>query len=133
MKGADERRHADRSGLLMAGALGLLGALWLVLGHTGRGRVFLLIATGVAALVLLAPPAWLAVFRVWTRIARWLGLALTMTVLVLIYALLVTPIGWWRRLRGHLPLDTRWPHAPESEWIAKQSAPRTIERYERPF
>jgi hypothetical protein len=117
----------------MAAAFGILGALWLVLGHTGRGQVFLWIAAIVAALVLLVPPVWRVLFRVWTRIARWLGLALTMTVLFLLYALLITPIGWVRRLRGHPPLDTRWPDARPTAWIAKESASRTVERYERPF
>ena len=126
-------RESRRSGLLIAAAFGLVGAVSLLLGHEGRARTLLIAAALIAALALFLLPVWIPIYRVWTWIARRLGLALTWIVLFAVHVLLITPIGLIRRWSGRPPLDTRWPGAQTTAWMPKESAPRSIDRYERPF
>jgi hypothetical protein len=126
-------REARRSGLLIAIAFGVIGSISLLRGHPGSARILLPAGAVVAALALFLLPVWRPVLRVWTWIARGLGLALTWLVLLAVHALLITPIGLARRLAGRPPLDTRWPGRQTTGWAPKESAPRTMDRYERPF
>jgi uncharacterized membrane protein len=103
-----DRKQLLSFGLIMAAAFGIL-ALIRARHHTLDRVTFVYLAAGCAfALTGLALPRVLEpVYRVWMKLAEGLGWINTRIILVVVYYLVVTPIGLVMRLAGRSPIASR--------------------------
>jgi hypothetical protein len=111
--------------LLLAGVSWWRGHVWppLVLGSLGTVLV-------VPALVfprLLGP-----IERGWMAMAMVLGAINTRIILTLVYVVVVTPIGWLRRLGGD-PLERKLGSGAGSHWVPREPGPVDEESYRKQF
>ena len=88
--------------------------------------------------VLLVVPAFIAprvlgpVERGWMAMAAVLGAINTRIILTVVYVIVVTPIGWLRRLGGD-PLNRGLKTDASSHWVKRDSEPVDPERYRKQF
>jgi len=98
-------------------------AAW-VLGAAGA---FLLLAG-------LALPAALALpYRAWMGLAHALGWFNTRLLLIVVFFLVLTPLGLLIRLLGKRPLDMKWDPEADSYWIPREQSPFDPKRCEKHF
>jgi len=97
--------------------------------HVWRAAIFA--GTGLSALTLarFARPIWVAIFRLWMKLAEAMGWVMTRVILSLFYFSILTPVGWARRMMGHPTLDTAWRDGKASYWVEKEPVEPSIERY----
>ena len=114
--GPPHRSALRRFGLVMAGALGLLGALALWRGRPAAP--WLLGVGGAFLLAALAAPALLRPLeRAWMALARVLQAVVTTVLLVLTFYLVITPLGLIMRLVGHDPLGLKSDADADTYWV----------------
>ena len=125
---SEYRRAVEFAGLLAC--IGMAFAVVSLVRHHGA-RAAIFAGAGLAALVLagLARPVWLAFFRLWMKLAEAMGWVMTRVILSLFYFLVLTPVGWARRLMGKATLDTVWRDGKSSYWVKKEPVEPSIERY----
>ena len=114
------RGSSDRAfGLAFVAVFAIVG-LWPLTGG-GPVRIW---ALGVAAAFLLAaaarPKLLSPLNRLWTRLGLFLHHMANFVVLALIFYLVITPIGFARRMLGRDPLKLRFEPAARSYWIERQ-------------
>ena len=131
MQGAS-RAALRRFGLTVGGAFLVLALASWWRGHVLPPRVFaavgaLLVVPGLVAPALLGP-----VERAWMAMAAVLGAVNTRILLTLVYVVVVTPIGWLRRLRGD-PLNRRLGTDAPSHWVPRERGPVDPESYRKQF
>lgn len=110
-------------GLIMAAAFAVMAGLraWRA-GFDAVAIALVAIAGAFAAAALIAPSALAVVYRPWMRLAEGLGWVNTRILLVLIFYLVVTPIGLIMRVLRRSPLDgqagedTYWTPATKSSY-----------------
>lgn len=116
--GKSSRPHrAEREfGLLVGGILALLGAWWTYRGRFGNVATLFLALGGLLVALGASKPAWLELpRRLWMRLAEGIGGVMTIVILSLVFFLVVTPIGLWKRAFGWDPLGRRAARQ-ESHW-----------------
>jgi hypothetical protein len=126
------KKELRNFGLLIGFILVLLGGLlfWkektsyfyaLVIG-------FILVGTGI-----FVPKANKPIYRVWMTFANIIGWIMTRVVLVVLYYLVVMPIGIAARLFGKEFLELKWERTQTSYWNPRET--ETIEKrnYEKQF
>ncbi|HXV77396.1 MAG TPA: SxtJ family membrane protein [Candidatus Polarisedimenticolaceae bacterium] len=74
----------------------------------------------VAVLGLLLPRALRPLYVVMMAIALPIGMVVSTALLIMIYYLMITPIGWAMRLSGHDPMGRRVDPAAESYWVRRR-------------
>ncbi len=122
-------------GFLSAGVFWMLVA-WVFTGNLsaqipcwfgGVGLAFFLICR-------LHRKGGLRILQFWARLTEWLEFGVTFLVLGLIYFLVVTPIGWLRRIFGRSPVELR-PDKELETYFREPSATKEADRtsYLRPF
>lgn len=107
----------------------------LVLWHAGSTRIAGTIVGAGSVLCLIyysLRPLRLPIYRVWMRLFHPIGWLVSHAVLIGIYFLVITPIGWALRLMGYDPLSRRFDPEAESYWCTHDPADRA-ERYFRQF
>jgi len=113
-------------GIVLGIILGVIGGIHYLKGNYNVYPWFF--GFGAAALVLgAAAPGTLKVpFKVFTRVAHAIGWFNTRVILILVYYLLLTPIGLVMRLFGKDLLDLRIEKDAQSYWLPRphSSAPR---------
>jgi len=123
---------AERNfGLLVGGVFAALGLWWIYRGKFGVVAPAFLVA-GAALMILGAvfPRSLVAVNRAWMALAEALGFVMTRVILAIVFYLVVTPIGLFKRLQGWDPLRLR-AKGSESYWepySARQRDPRHYEK-----
>ena len=80
---------------------------------------------------LLTPRLLEGVYTVWMGIAFGLGWVVSRAILVLLFYLVITPIGMLARLLGKKFIDITFPQAGESYWISRQNSKKI--NYEKMF
>lgn len=114
-------RDLRKFGLVMAGALGVLGGVAAWRGR-GAGIVLLVGAALFLVLALLLPRLLGPVERAWMALARVLSVVMTHVILTLFYYLVITPFGLVMRALRRDPLGLRAARARESFWEPAESA-----------
>jgi hypothetical protein len=126
------RSELRKFGLTVGGAFAVFALVSWWRGHEIPPRVLgtfalLLLVPGVLTPTVLAP-----VQRVWMRGATALGYVNTRIILTLLYFVVITPVGFVRRLFGD-PLDRGLRNDKPTSWIRREPEPVDPARYERQF
>lgn len=124
-----EKREFRNFGLLLGCVSALIGGfLW------WKGRpsfpYFFLVAGLFFVLGLLWPVALKPAYRVWMAVGRALGLVMTKVILILLFYLIMTPIGLVCRLFGKDFLNMRIEKSKDSYWIKKSPSKPDKKSYE---
>ena len=126
-----DRRQLVSFGLIMAAAFAVIALIRArVAGIDAFAIAFMGIAAFFAVMAMLAPPVLAPIHRRWMKLAEVLGWINTRLILIVVYYLLVTPIGVLMRLFGRSPLaidrkaGTYWkkpsPHSYGDRHFEKQ-------------
>jgi thiol:disulfide interchange protein len=125
--------HRERQFGVSVGLVLLAVAAWFL--WRGRSPLVVGVPAGVGALLVLLGVAWpralVHVNRGWMALAEALSWVSTRVLLGLLFYLVLSPLGAWRRWRGADPLDRRAPVGRQSFWkpySARQADPRHYEK-----
>jgi len=121
-----------RFGCTVGGVFLLLAALSWWRGHTQPPLVLGALGALLVLPGLLAPRILGPVERAWMGLALVLGAINTRILLTLVYLVVMTPIGWLRRLGGD-PLDRVLGSAARSHWVPRERGPVDPESYRKQF
>ncbi|MEP6569290.1 MAG: SxtJ family membrane protein [Acidobacteriota bacterium] len=126
--------RAEREfGLVVGGVFVLLGAWWLYRGKfTNAAHVALPLGSLLVLLGLVWPRALVFPNRAWMLLAEGLSFVTTRIILGLVFFLVVTPIGVFKRLSGWDPLSRRGPRGT-SYWRPYSERQRNPRHYEKMF
>jgi len=124
-----EYRRAVEFAVLLAGLSMVFAVVSLVRHHGTRAAMLAGAGLSVLAFATLARPIWLAIFRLWMKLAEAMGWVMTRLVLSVFYFLVLTPVGWARSWTGKPTLDTAWRDGKSSYWVEKEPVEPTVERY----
>ncbi|MGZ5492184.1 MAG: SxtJ family membrane protein [Thermoanaerobaculia bacterium] len=120
---APARRQLVTFGVTMAAALAVLTAVRIWRRGLDEVAVGTLIVAGLFALTAMLNPTTLApVYRWWMRLAEILGWINTRIILVIIFFLVVTPVGLLMRLLRRNPLESagkdgsHWTEPPRNSY-----------------
>jgi hypothetical protein len=115
---APQRRQLVTFGVTMAVAIAVLALLRVWRRGFDEIAIAAFVVVALFAISTLAAPKTLApVYRVWMRFAEVLGWINTRVLLILIFYLVVTPIGLMMRIFRRSPLDDGyWKDVPRSSF-----------------
>lgn len=125
---------AERNfGLLVGGVFAALGLWWLYRGKFGTIALVVL-ALGAALMILGAafPRSLVLANRTWMTLAEALGFIMTRVTLGIVFYLVVTPIGFIKRLQGWDPLRLRATPS-KSYWEPYSPRQRDPRHYEKMY
>ena len=125
-------RDLRNFGLTVGGVFLLLGILFL-LRHRSGYSAFLGAGAVLIAFGLIWPRALKTIYIGWMALAFTLGFLMSNVILVLVFFLLVTPIGLLARLFQKDFLLRKWDKPAGSYWIPCGKEIKTAEGYERQF
>ncbi len=132
-----EKRDATRNdlkwfGLILAAVFGIIGLLLWRRGHPTAGHVLWIIGATLPAVYYLAPPTQRLMFSVWMGLTFPLGWVISTLVMLLVFYLVLTPMGLIMRLLRRDPMLRAYDHAAASYWEPHDPAGRPS-RYFRQF
>src|SRR5229473_7129341 len=124
--------RAEREfGLIVGGVLVLLSAWWIYRGKFHRVVPITLPLGGVLALLgLMFPRALVYPNKTWMALAEALSFVSTRIILAFVFFVIVTPIGFVKRLTGWDPLHRR-AAAADSYWQPYSERQRDPRHYEK--
>ena len=127
------RRQLTVFGLLWLVAFGILGAMscWKS-GSLLKAGAFWTLGTVIPAAGLIWPEVLRIVYVSAAYSTFPIGLAVSFVILVMIYYLVLTPIGLALRLSGHDPMQRRFDRTAQSYWTPRKQEEKT-ERYFQQF
>jgi fatty acid desaturase len=116
--GAPARKTLVTFGITMAAAFGVVAMLRVWRRGTDEIAIAVFVVAALFAVLTLAPPLLTPIYRVWMRLAEALGWLNTRVLLILIFYLVVTPLGLIMRLFGlsPLPRDSHWTEAARNSY-----------------
>jgi hypothetical protein len=120
-------------GLVVGGVFVLLGGWWLYRGKfVSATQVVLPLGALLVILGLVWPRALVLPSRAWMMLAEALSFITTRIILALVFFLVVTPIGFVKRLSGWDPLGRRGARS-ESYWKPYSARQRNPRHYEKMY
>ena len=125
-------RDLRKFGLLVGGVFTVLGTLYL-LRHKPIYPWFLIPGLLLMALGAVFPRALKNVFIVWMSLAIVMGFVVSNVLLILLFFLLITPIGLLARLFRKDFLSLKLNRTAKTYWIPRGQKARSQAEYERQF
>ncbi len=127
-------RRAEREfGLIVGGVLVLLSFWWLYRGKfPALSHVTLPLGSFLMLLGLIFPAALVWPNRAWMALAEVLSFVTTRIILAFVFFVIVTPIGFIKRLFGWDPLHRR-AAASDSYWLPYSERQKDPRHYEKMF
>lgn len=119
-------------GMTIGMALGLLG-MWLLWRDKGGSYYLLVSSTAFLALSVIFPLFLKPVHKVWMSLAIILGWVMTRVILIILFYLVVTPIGLLARVCGKNLLNLTYDINAKSYWIKRMAVASDKKRYENQF
>lgn len=119
-------------GLTMAVALAVLGAL-LLWRHRAIYLYFFIAAAAFLGLGLAVPTALKPIEKGWMKFAERMGWVMTRVIMVVMFYVVVTPIGLIARAAGKDFLHLRFDKDARSYWVPVKSQDKPREDYERQY
>lgn len=127
-----DKNELRQFGITMGIALGLLGGLLLWRGKDYSPYLLVLsivfLFIGLVLPVLLKP-----IHKTWMTLATLMGWFMTRVIIIILFYLLVTPIGLMARLCGKTFLDTKFERNVNSYWIPRKTVKFDKKNYENQF
>jgi hypothetical protein len=126
--------RAEREfGLVVGGLFLLFGVVWMIRGRFHHVAPWIAaVGAWLVAFGLLWPRRLIRPFRYWMKGARGLGFVTFRIILVLVFFLVVTPIGLIKRLTGWDPLRRRAASGP-SYWHPYPESQRDKRHFEKMY
>jgi hypothetical protein len=121
-----------RFGYTVGGVFLALAALSWWRGHVNPPLVLASVGLLLVLPALVAPRVLGPVERAWMAMAAVLGAVNTRILLTLVYVVVVTPIGWLRRLGGD-PLSRNLGTDAPSHWVPRERGAVDPESYRKQF
>lgn len=118
--------------LIMGVALMVTG-IALFLKENRLHAIFLLVSPCLILTGLLAPKFLLPIHKVWMTIAVMMGWVMTRLILVVLFYLVITPVGLGARLFGKDILSQKIERDAESYWIKRGEIDIETSDYEKQF
>ena len=120
-------------GLVVGGVFILLGAWWLYRGKFATAsHIALPLGAVLVLLGLLFPKALIYPNKYWMKMAEGMAFVMTRLILGIVFFLVVTPIGFIKRLTGWDPLNRR-SGPSESYWKPYSERQRDARHYEKMY
>lgn len=126
------RSELRKFGITIGLVLGFL-ALWLLWKEKEGGAGLLVSAAAFIALGLTFPLSLKPIYLLWMTVAALLGWLMTRVILIVLFYLVVTPIGLLARLCGKDFLNTGFDRTAPSYWIVRKDSASDRKRYENQF
>ena len=125
-------RDLRKFGLTVGGVFVLLGVLFL-LRHKVSSPYFLGLGGALITFGALWPRALKHIYIAWMALAFTLGFVMSNLLLVLLFFLLITPLGLLARLFQKDFLARKWDQRAPTYWIQRTREIKTAESYQRQF
>ena len=119
-------------GITMGIILTIIG-LYLVWKKSDYFAYFFFVAATFFTIGLLMPAALKYVYKAWMSLAVVMGFIMTRVIMVIIFYLLVTPIGLIASITGKKFLDMKIDRQAKSYWLARDKSLKVKADYERQF
>jgi hypothetical protein len=119
-------------GITMGIILTIIG-LYLLWKNNDYFQYFLFLGAAFSLLGLILPTALKHVYKVWMSLAVVMGFIMTRVIMVIIFYLLVTPIGLIAYITGKKFLDMKIDKNAKSYWLARDQSLKVKADYERQF
>lgn len=126
------RKELRKFGITFGIVLGLLGG-WFLWRDKGHYSYFLILSIAFLFLGLIVPIVLKPVYKVWMTLAVLLGWFMTRVILIVLFYMVVTPIGLLARSFGKDFLRLKFDRNTDSYWIPKEELDFERERYENQF
>lgn len=121
-----------RSFGLLVGVIFAVISLWPMIWHGETLRIWALIVAGVLAVpAVVMPKSLKLIYCGWMAVGDMLGWINTRIILGIVFYGVVTPIGAFRRWRGHDPMQRSWDPKAESYRVLRNS--RDAKHMQRQF
>lgn len=126
------KKELRQFGLTVGIVLGLLRGLFFL-----RGKdyyfYFLIFSFAFLFLGLVAPILLKPIQKIWMSLAILIGWFVTRVILIVLFYLVVTPIGLLAKLFGKAFLDRKFDRSADSYWIIRESTGFNKRNYENQF
>jgi len=126
------KRELKQFGITIAVVLAILSSWFLWRGRDG-GYILLIIAILFLALGLFLPNPLKPLQKMWMTLAVLLGWVMTRVVLIVLFYLVVTPIGLLARICGKDFLNRKFDREAQSYWLERKTPPPDKKKYENQF
>ena len=126
------KRELRQFGITVGIVLGLLGGLF-YLRQKSFYPYFLIFSAAFLSCGLLVPTLLKPIQKIWMSLAILIGWFITRVILIVIFYLVVTPIGILAKVFGKKLLDTNFGKNVDSYWIPKEPAKFDKRSYENQF
>ena len=128
-----ELKDISKFGIVLGIVLSIIGTIQLLKGNTRIYPWFYIAGVLSFSLGFFVPVALKPVYFLFNRITHAIGSFITGLVLVIIFYIVLTPIGLIGRLFGKNFLDINWAKETNTYWIKKEQTSAGTERYEKQF
>ena len=132
-RNVSESTQSRRTGMILIALLAGIAGLALWREHPQRAAIWAGASVATAVLVFAAPRAWLAVWRIWLKVALVISSVITVVILGVCYFVIFTPVGLAMRLAGRDALGVDWGKKKDSYWVAREPIEATVDRYRKQF
>ena len=127
------KRDLTWFGLVMALFFGLFGTMFFFkFDAVTTAYVFWALALLFPAVYYGVRPLRVPLFRGWMTLVFPIGWVVSHVILIIVYYLVVTPIGLLLRLFGHEPMKRRFDRNASSYWVERRPA-ENVSRYFRQY
>lgn len=126
------KKELRQFGITIGAVLGFLG-VWFLWQDKEGGYVLLSSAVVLFALGFILPLLLKPLHKLWMTLAILLGWLMTRIILIILFYLVVTPIGLLARLCGKDFLNKKFDRKVNSYWILRKVTPFDRKSYERQF
>lgn len=129
----DEVKYLRQFGIVLAAILSVLGLINFFKGRITQFTWFFAVGIVAFCLAVMKPIALKGPYAVFMKIAHAIGWFNTRAILIIIYLLIVTPIGIIMRILGNDPLNIKYRGGKTTYWISRSSPKPSPERLEKQY
>ena len=126
------RRELRQFALIWIGFFGLIGVYSLWGQHSLRAAAAFWAVAAAGLVDYLRPGVFRPVYVLWMALALPIGWTISHLLLLIVYYLVLTPIGLLTRLVGYDPMERRLDRSAKSYWVAHET-PTDTEQYFKQF
>jgi len=126
------KRELRQFGITIGFVLGFLGS-WFLWRDKEGGSLLLIIATLFLLLGIILPNLLKPLHKLWMTLAVLLGWLMTRIILIVLFYLVVTPIGLLAKLSGKDFLNRKFNRDAQTYWMPRKAATPDKRNYENQF